>query len=261
VGSPSSASAISNQITNNSFFDLGTGALRLGQLPCTGAGAGCPNGSDTDTNVAQWNLVQNNVFRGGQRQLPGGIGLAVWIGNSHHNTVKNNAINDWYSGGIEVGAQLNYGPPSGLAHDNVISFNEIYEIGEGVTSDQGCLHTATSNQPGNQFVNNVCHDVTENSGGYGGHGIYIDQGSSNWTISNNLVYRVSDSTFFINNPVGARNNSVTNNIFAHGRKGMVRKKFDEPYQAFSMRHNIFYYAMGNADGGPQSESPWSTWYC
>lgn len=261
VGSPAAASATNNQVANNAFFDLGTGAVRLGQVPCTGSGTGCPNGADTDANVAQWNLVQNNLIRGGQRQLAGGIGLGVWIGNSHHNTVSNNTINDWYSGGIGVGAQLNYGPPSGLAHDNVISFNQIYDIGQGVTSDQGCLHTATSNQPGNQFLNNVCHDVTENPTGYGGHGIYLDQGSSNWTISNNLVYRVSDSTFFVNNPVGARNNSITNNIFAHGRKGLVRKNYDEPYQAFSMRHNIFYYAMGNGHGGVQYEGSRSQWFC
>src|SRR5262249_42217836 len=130
IGAPAAASATTNEVTNNVFADLGTGAVRLGQLPCSTTSATCPNGAATDTNVAQWTRVENNVLRGGQRVLAGGIGLAVWVGNSHHNTVKGNTINDWYSGGIGVGATLNNPSTQGtpFSHDNLVTYNLIYDI-------------------------------------------------------------------------------------------------------------------------------------
>src|SRR5262249_47432591 len=156
------ASATTNEVTNNVFADLGTGAVRLGHLPCSTTSATCPNGADTDANVAQWTRVENNLLRGGQRGLAGGLRLAMWVGNSHHNTVKGNTINDWYSGGIGVGATLNNPSTQGtpFSHDNLVTYNLIYDIGQGVLRDHGGLHTATSNQPGNVFANNVIHDVS-----------------------------------------------------------------------------------------------------
>jgi hypothetical protein len=253
------APGVGSIVTNSAFFDLGTGAIRLGQTP---------GGSDSDSDVSQYNTIKNNKLRGGQRVLPGGIGLAVWIGNSHHNTVEHNEINDWYSGAIGVGATLNNPSTQGiaLAHDNKIRYNLIYDIGQGVTSDHGALHTATSGTTGNEFCYNIVHDVTHDllNGGHDASAIYLDQGSSNWKICNNLTYRVSTANFFVNNPFGMVNNTVTNNIFAYGKKGLVRKNLDDcqvpgACKVFDVQHNIFYFDKGNGAFSVQVDGSKSQW--
>jgi hypothetical protein len=51
-----------------------------------------PASSDTDGNVAQYNLIYNTVIAGGDRMLPG---VAISIGDSHNNTIDHNNIYDF----------------------------------------------------------------------------------------------------------------------------------------------------------------------
>lgn len=221
-----------NTITGSSLYDLGTGGVRLGQLPG-------PNG--TDAGVAQYNTVTNTMIYGGGRFLPGGEGTGIWIGSSHHNVISHNDVHDFYNGAIELGQS-----PSGgttFTHDNVIEYNLLYTLGQGVTSDMGCVHAASSDNIGNQILNNVCHDVTNDQSavGYGGNGIYLDSSSQNVVVENNLVYRVSDTALFVN--TGGLGHVIDNNIFAYGRQGMMRRGPNTPGSYFTGTHNIFLYDM------------------
>jgi hypothetical protein len=236
-------------------FDVGVGCVRSGQIV---------NGADTDASVAQYNTFQNNIVRGVQRFFPGGIGLSIWIGNSHHNQVLNNTLDDSYSGAIGVGVTLGnpsqFGTP--FSHDNIIKFNLISNVSQGVTDDQGCIHAATSSMTGNIFSNNICHDVTSNTMvpfGHYGFCIYLDGASSNWTVTNNLCYRASTSGIFLNNLTGMVNNTISNNIFAYGKKGEIQKSADDISKIGDLQHNIFYWDKGNPAGGIQVDMVQSAW--
>ncbi len=241
------AAGAGNEVTNSLLYDLGTGGIRLGQIPATG---------DSDSTVAQNNTVtQSMVFSGG-RFLPGGEGTGIWIGSSHNNTLSNDDVHDFYNGAIELGQS-----PSGgqtFTHDNSIQSNKLYDLGQGVTSDMGCVHAASSNNSGNQISNNVCHDVTHDPspGGYGGNGIYLDGNTQNVTVKSNIVYRVSDTALFLN--TGSIGNTVTNNVFAYARLGLIRRGIldqDGTAGSFTVTHNIFYYDMGALQRLP------SIWEC
>jgi len=65
----------------------------------------------------------------------------------------------------------------------------------------------------------VTHNY-QDTGGYGGEGIYLDNITSNVLVQNNLVYRTSEAAIFNNK--GA-NNTWTNNILAYGREGAIKK--------------------------------------
>ncbi|HUI42572.1 MAG TPA: right-handed parallel beta-helix repeat-containing protein, partial [Terriglobia bacterium] len=203
--------------------------------------------------VSQYNTVSNNAIFGGGRFLPGGEGTGIWMGSTHHNTVDHNDIHDFYNGAIELGQTPN--GSTTFTHDNMISSNALYDLGQGVTSDMGCVHAASSNNQGNQIVNNVCHDVTQYQGqhGYGGHGIYLDSNTRNVVVKNNLVYRVSDSALFVNTL--ASNITVTNNIFAFAREGALFRGTVTPAGSFSASHNIFLYDLGTIQRLP------SQWVC
>jgi len=202
-----------NQVVNGFLYDLGAGGVRIGKSP---------NQKDTDGNVAQYVLVQNNLITGGGRVQPSGIGTGVLVGNAHHNTITHNEINDFYNGAIGVGLTWGIVGENSLAHDNMISYNLLYNLGQGVTDDMAGVYFASSATAGNQVLNNVIHDVThawQDSDGYGGNGIYFDQGTSNVVARNNLVYRTSSASLFNNmsdrgSDTYAQNNVADNNIFA-----------------------------------------------
>ncbi len=238
------AAGAGNTVTNSIFYDLGTGGIRLGQVPAS---------SDSDSTVAQNNTVSQSLIFSGGRFLPGGEGTGVWIGSSHSNTVSHVDIHDFYNGPIELGQTPNGGET--FTHDNVIDSNELYDLGQGVTDDMGCVHAASSNNSGNQITNNVCHDVTHDPspGGYGGNGIYLDANTQNVTVKNNLVYRVSDTALFLNGSTSG--NVVENNIFAYSGEGMIRRGIIDPAGSFEVEHNIFYY-----DHGALQRLP-SIWVC
>jgi hypothetical protein len=237
----------SNQVINSALFDLGTGGIRIGQQKSK---------KDTDTNVAQYVLVQNNIIASGGRVQPTGIGTGIWVGNAHHNTITHNEVRDFYSGAIGIGYTWNIAGGVGLAHDNVVSYNLVYNLGQGVTSDIGGIYFASSATTGNQVLNNVIHDVVHNwqdADGYGGHGIYFDQGTSNMVARNNLAYRTSGAAFFNNlsdrnNDTYPQNNLVDNNVFVLGTPRMIQHGGNNPSSMIFTR-NIVYFNSGKIQGG------------
>jgi len=238
-----------NQIVNSALYDIGYGAIRVGRR--------VENNQEFDDNsVPQGFLVENNIIEGLGRIIPSGIGTGVFVGNAHNNTVTHNEIYDLYNGAIRIGFKLNIRNGKGNAHDNMVSYNLLYNLGQGVTSDMGGVYTANSAQTGNQILNNVIHDVVHDPGpgGYGGEGLYFDQGASYVVAKNNLVYRVSQAGLFVNfaevfDADTPQNNNVTNNIFAYFKKRLLQRG-GESRNTFSFTHNIVYYDQGTIQADP-----------
>jgi len=236
-----------NQILDSAIYDIGYGAIRVGRMI---------RRDDSDDVVPQYTTVDDNVIEGGGRIIPSGIGTGVWVGNSHHNTISHNEIYDFYNGAIRVGYKLNISDGVGNAHDNLVSFNRLWDLGQGVTSDMGGIYLSSSDTKGNQVLNNVIHDVTHDPGpgGYGGNGLYFDQGASNIVAKNNLVYRVSQAGLFINfaPPIDGdtpQNDLVTNNIFAFPKKWLLQRGGDNRL-TFTFTHNLVLWDQGIMQSQP-----------
>lgn len=243
----SASSPFSNELTGNTFSDLGANALRIGATPSGSA--------TTLSSVAGYVHVANNLFTGGSRFSHSGMGILV--GDSPWNTIEHNEIADFYQTGIAVGftfAQIDQTTgvatyPSALTVHETIEDNLIHDIGEGVTNDMGGVYLLTSDEgagTGPLVQGNVIHDVVNDpSSSYqGANGIYFDQGTSNATAENNLVYRVSGAGFDENY---GRNNVIHNNLFAYPRDGMFNHVLHESsglWATFS--NNLFVYDENNA---------------
>jgi hypothetical protein len=157
-------------------------------------------------------------------------------------------------------------------HDNQITYNHIYNLGQGVTSDMGAVHTATGLQTGNVIEHHKFHDIVHDptGNGCGGWGIYLDQGSSLVNVTNNLLHNTLATGFTYNSSqpgtyqLNGTPNLIANNIFAFGWQASIHKNGNDGALNFTFRNNIVCWdqthPMGQPNPGPPSPQD-GTWNC
>lgn len=132
--------------------------------------------------------------------------------------IENNEIHDGYYTGISDGWVWGYAYQ--LTRNVSIKNNLIYNIGQGWLSDMGGIYTLGI-QPGTVLSGNVIHNVAADAGegGYGGWGIYLDEGSSQILVEKNLVFACGSDGYHLHY---GGDNTLTNNIFALNSNSQMR---------------------------------------
>jgi hypothetical protein len=209
------------------FIDLGAGGVKVGTTRVP---------SKPELAVSRIELRENEIAHLG-RIHPAGVG--VWIGQADHVTVLHNDIYDLYYTGISVGWTWGAGPST--AHHNEIAWNNVHHVGQGVLGDMGGIYTLGIS-PGTTIHHNRFHDIERF--GYGGWGIYFDEGSTGIVAEDNLVYRTHDGGFHQHY---GEDNIFRNNILYESRDvqfGPSRLDWPDapgklrPAKAFTFEHNI-----------------------
>lgn len=191
--------------------------------------------SDTDkpdevtSNVA---VTDCHIYGYGRRWFNA---IGVLATHARQCRIEHNEIHDGYYTAISVGWTWGYAP--NVTDENRICDNRIYDIGQGWLSDMGGIYTLGM-QPHTVISGNRIYNVAadEGQGGYGGWGIYLDEGSSGILVEKNLVYDCGSQGFHQHY---GKENRIRNNIFAMNRKGQFRITRSEAHLSAYVERNIF----------------------
>ncbi|HOT49488.1 MAG TPA: right-handed parallel beta-helix repeat-containing protein [Candidatus Hydrogenedentes bacterium] len=219
-----------NLLTRCEIADLGAGGVRIGEC------GDPPN----DAGAALRNVVDNNFIHDGGKIFRGAVG--VWIGRSSYNRISHNDISDFRYTGISVGWSWGYAASS--ANHNIIEYNDVHHIGHGQLGDMGGIYLLGV-APGTVIQFNKFHDVMSFAKGYGGWGIYFDEGSTDLLAENNIVYNTLTGTFHQHY---GRDNRVQNNIFAFSHGPQIIRSRPEDHKSFFFERNIVLFNNGQLLG-------------
>lgn len=137
--------------------------------------------------AASHHLIVNNRIQRGGREFFGAVG--IWVGIAHDIRIAHNEIRDLPYTGVSVGWM--WSPTPTPAANNIIESNHIHHVMQTM-SDGGGIYTL-GRQPGSTLARNHIHDVPVNQGRAESNGLFIDEGTDDFTIVGNLIYGTTRS--------------------------------------------------------------------
>ncbi len=219
----------SNRITGNTISDVGAGGIKLGDTRL----APSPRERSAD------NLVSDNHIHHIGQVYQGAIGILVL--QSSRNQIVHNHIHHTYYTAISVGWTWGYEPNQ--CSGNRIEYNSLHHICQGLLNDVGAIYTLGV-QPGTTIRNNLIHEVQSFAGK--GRGIYLDEGTAEILVENNIVYGVKSAGFHQHY---GRDNLIRNNIFAWNDEFQFSRARPEAHRSYTFEGNIVLFDRGGLLGG------------
>lgn len=195
-----------SMLRHNVFSGLGGGAIRVGEPAMPASEADRVNG----------NTITDNLIEDTGLSFPGAVG--IWIGQSGSNLIAHNELRRTSYTGISLGWTWGFG--GSLARENVVEYNLLQQIGQGLLSDLGGVYTLGIS-PGTVIRNNVIEDVRSfRQQGSTAWGVYLDEGSGGIVVENNWVDGSTGGGLHLHYGNG---NLVRNNVFRGGQVAQVRR--------------------------------------
>ncbi|MFM9693090.1 RICIN domain-containing protein [Streptomyces europaeiscabiei] len=204
--------------------------------------------------------VTNNVINRTGRDYIGTAGVNA--GFVHGTTIDHNDISDSPWAAISLG--WGWQDEANALGANSVSYNRIGNVLNQLCDAAGIYHL--SNDPGTVINNNYIHDVvrTPTACSSAVAGVYLDEGSSNMTVADNVLARTDN---FINRNVNGPNVTLSNNTTT-GTAVMKASGLQPAYQGLLAKTDLAYgkpvtassvYATQWTAGKANDNDPTSGW--
>ncbi len=131
--------------------------------------------------------VSHTVIERCGRQFHGAVG--IWCGLVAHTVIEHNEIRDLPYTGVSVGWM--WTPEPTPCRENTIHANHIHHI-MAILSDGGGIYSLGL-QPGSRITKNLIHHVQVNAGRAESNGMFLDEGTKELLIQDNIVYDIAKS--------------------------------------------------------------------
>ncbi|WP_030937448.1 RICIN domain-containing protein [Streptomyces sp. NRRL S-646] len=204
-----------------------------------------PAGEDAREVVKNVTVKNNLITRVGEDYL-GTAGINAGFVNS--TTIDHNGISDTPWAGISLG--WGWQSAANAEGSNSVSYNRIGNVMNRLCDSAGVYHL--SNDPGTVFNGNYIHDVIRMPSACGSavSGMYLDEGSNNMTLSNNVL---SHTDGFINQNRNGSNVTLTNNTTS-GDAVIKASGLESAYRGLAAKLNLAYNKP--ASSSSVSSSAW-----
>ncbi|WP_035839587.1 RICIN domain-containing protein [Kitasatospora azatica] len=188
-----------------------------------------PAGEDAREVVKTVSVKDNLITRTGE-DYPGTAGINAGFVNS--TTIDHNDISDSPWAGISLG--WGWQSAANAEGSNSISYNRIGNVMNRLCDSAGIYHL--SNDPGTVINGNYIHEVLRTSASCASAiaGVYLDEGSDNMTVSNNVL---SNPDASINQNHNGTNVTLTNNT-SSGDAVIKASGLESGYQWMTLWPNL-----------------------
>ena len=188
------------------------------------------------TSLRQCATVEDNRIHDGCLVYRSAIG--IWIGNCGGNRIRRNHLHDLGYTGISCGWTWGYADSATI--DNRIEHNHIHHINwQPVLSDNGAIYCLGRHPLGTIRGNHIHH---VGCWGYGGWGLYLDEGSSHFLVEGNLVHHTKHAGF---NTHFGRDNTVRGNCFAYAQREHIAHGRPEAHRSTRFEGNLLVWDAPN----------------
>ncbi len=218
---------VGNRLERCHVWDIGAGGVYIG--------------ATSETPESSHNVVHNCFIHHLTEAHGGAIG--VWIGRSSYNEVSRCDIGDTNYSGMSVG--WSWGYSASTAHHNIVADNHIHHCGHRTLSDMGGIYTLGVS-PGTELRHNHIHDIYCYPAYSHASGVYLDEGSTNILVTDNIVHHCTSNGFLLHY---GRENTIENNVFAFSQRNGVHRAREEEHISFFFRRNIVYEDHQDVLGG------------
>ncbi|WP_449353509.1 RICIN domain-containing protein [Streptomyces shaanxiensis] len=227
-----------SSVTGNAVYDIAGNGIMVGKFsdptveyhtvynPPTS-----PAGEDAREVVKNVTVNDNLITRIGEDYL-GTAGINAGFVNS--TTINHNDISDAPWAAISLG--WGWQSAANAEGNNSISHNRIGNVLNRLCDTAGIYHL--SNDSGTVISNNYVHDVVRSAAACGSAvaGVYLDEGSNNMTVSNNVL---SHTDGFINQNVNGSNVTLSGNATS-GTSVIQASGLEPAYQSLAAKFNLAY---------------------
>jgi hypothetical protein len=195
-----------NTVSNSQFRDISGNGIMIGEGRDRQV-AGGPWWEHAPEQAARNNYIDGCSITDCGTQFFGAVG--IWCGLAAETTIANNEVHHLPYTGISIGWMWNPNPTP--ARRNRVINNHIHHIMQKL-SDGGGIYMLGL-QAGSELRGNLIHDVTVNVGRAESNGMFLDEGTTDVVVADNVIYNIAKSPIRFHR---ATTNLVRNNALFCG---------------------------------------------